>query len=99
MLILVLPASLALIFAMPRCKVNLRNSDLSKLICEGEFRSRFAGAIFVSSKLAQTDQFIQKPYDSRFALVEGVDFSKAKNLDAKQLPFVLKAVIILAVHS
>jgi uncharacterized protein YjbI with pentapeptide repeats len=71
--------------------VNLRNSDLSKADLRGAnlAGADLQGAIFVSSKLAQTDQFIQKPpYDSRFALVEGVDFSKAKNLDAKQLAYI-----------
>ena len=71
--------------------VNLRNSDLSQADLRGAnlAGADFQGAIFVSSKLAKTDQFIQTPpYDSRETLVKGVDFTKVKNLDAKQLAYV-----------
>ena len=71
--------------------INLRNSDLSLADLRGAnlAGADLQGAIFVSSKLAKTDQFIQTPpYDSRETLVKGVDFTKVKNLDAKQLAYI-----------
>ncbi len=72
--------------------INLRNSDLSLADLRGAnlAGADLQGAIFVRSKLAQADtQFIQTPaYDSQSALVEGVDFTKVKNLDTKQLAYI-----------
>lgn len=72
--------------------VNLRNSDLSLADLQGAnlAGADLQGAIFVRSKLPQADtQFIQTPAnDSQFTLVEGVDFTKVKNLDTKQLAYI-----------
>lgn len=71
--------------------VNLRNADLRLADLRGAnlTGADLQGAIFVSSKAAQADEFIQMPpSDSRSALVEGVDFTDAKNLDVKQLAYI-----------
>lgn len=71
--------------------VNLRNADLRKADLRG---ANLAGAdlqeaIFTTSKPTQAESFIQtSPEESRSALVEGVDFTKAINLDAKQLAYI-----------
>jgi len=64
---------------MPSSNVNLRNSDLSQADLRGEFgRSRFAGAIFVSSKLAKLINLFKRPVRIAGDLVKGVDFIKVK---------------------
>jgi len=71
--------------------VNLRNADLRQADLRGAnlAGADLQGVIFAASKPAQADSFIQtSPEESPSALVEGVDFSKAKNLDAKQLAYV-----------
>ncbi len=71
--------------------INLRNADLRLADLRGTnlAGADLQGAIFFSSKPAQTDQFIAAPPEySQSALVEGVDFSKVKNLDAKQIAYV-----------
>lgn len=70
---------------------NLRNADLRQADLRGAnlAGANFQGAIFVSSKPAQPDQFIATPpAETRSALVEGVDFSQAKNLDVKQMAYI-----------
>ena len=70
---------------------NLRNADLSLADWRGANLegADLQGATFVSSNADKGNQFIQMPpSDSPSALVEGVDFSKAKNLDAKQLAYI-----------
>ncbi|MBW4640982.1 MAG: pentapeptide repeat-containing protein [Gloeocapsa sp. UFS-A4-WI-NPMV-4B04] len=71
--------------------VNLRNADLTQADLRGAnlAGADLQGAIFVISKQTAADSFIQtSPNDARSALVEGVDFSKAKNLDAGQLAYI-----------
>lgn len=71
--------------------VNLRNADLSLADLRGAnlAGADLQGAVFFSAKLAQSDQFIKAPSSSsRSALVEGVDFGKAKNLDPKQIAYI-----------
>lgn len=71
--------------------VNLRNADLRQADLRG---ANLAGAdlqeaIFTTSKPTEAESFIQTPpEESRSALVEGVDFTKAINLDAKQLAYI-----------
>jgi len=70
---------------------NLRNADLRQADLRGAnlAGANFQGAIFVSSKPAQPNQFIATPpEETRSALVEGVDFSQAKNLDVKQMAYI-----------
>ncbi len=70
---------------------NLRNADLGLADLRGAnlAGADFQGAIFVSLKPAQPDQFIQTPTsNTQSALVEGVDFAKAKNLDVRQLAYI-----------
>ncbi|BAZ50691.1 RDD domain-containing protein [Nostoc sp. NIES-4103] len=70
---------------------NLRNADLSLVDLRG---ANLAGADFQGTIIAPAtedpaDQFVQKPdLGSVSAVVEGVDFSQAKNLDAKQLAYI-----------
>lgn len=73
--------------------VNLRNADLRLADLRGAnlAGADLQGAIFVNSKPADdvADEFIQlPPSDSPSALVEGVDFTKAKNLDPRQLAYI-----------
>jgi uncharacterized protein YjbI with pentapeptide repeats/uncharacterized RDD family membrane protein YckC len=70
---------------------DLRNSDLSFADLRG---ANVAGADFKDAILAPTkqdpaDQFVQTPDTGTVsAVVKGVDFSQAKNLDAKQLAYI-----------
>lgn len=71
--------------------VNLHNADLSLADLRGAnlAGADLQGAIFISSKPAKSEQFIQTPSsDSQSTLVEGVDFTKAKNLAPKQLAYI-----------
>lgn len=71
--------------------VNLRNADLTQADLRGAnlAGADLQGAIFAISKQLVADSFIQtSPNDAPSALVEGVDFSKAKNLDAGQLAYI-----------
>ena len=71
--------------------VNLRNADLSladlrKAHLAG---ADFQGAILSPSKQDSTDKFVLKPViGAQSAVVQGVDFSQVKNLDAKQLAYI-----------
>jgi len=71
---------LALIFANAQMQnVNLRNPTLAKLICGGELAGADLQGQFCQLKASPNRSIYSKaPYDSWFALVEGVDFSKAK---------------------
>ncbi|MBH8555663.1 pentapeptide repeat-containing protein [Nostocaceae cyanobacterium CENA357] len=70
---------------------NLRNADLSLVDLRG---ANVAGADFQNTILTPArqdpaDQFVQTPdLGSVSAVVKGVDFSKAKNLDAKQIAYI-----------
>ncbi len=64
---------------------NLRQADLRGANLAG---ANFQGAIFAASNSTQADSFIQTPEESRSALVAGVDFTKANNLDANQLAYI-----------
>jgi uncharacterized protein YjbI with pentapeptide repeats/uncharacterized RDD family membrane protein YckC len=70
---------------------NLQNADLSHADLRG---ANVAGADFLGTILSPTrqdpsDQFVQMPEQgAQSALVEGVDFSQAKNLDSKQLAYI-----------
>ncbi|MEH1819976.1 MAG: pentapeptide repeat-containing protein [Nostoc sp.] len=70
--------------------VNLQNADLSLADLRGAnvAGADFKGAILAPSKQDPADQFVQTPdLGSVSAVVQGVDFSQAKNLDAKQLAY------------
>lgn len=71
--------------------VSFRNADLSM----ADFRGAnlegadFQGAIFAAPKQPTgQDQFIQTPNISTGPRVKGVNFNKAKNLDAEQLAYI-----------
>lgn len=69
---------------------NLRNADLRQADLRGAnlAQADFQGAIFFKSQ-SQEDQFLQAPTETTLsAIVEGVDFAKAKNLDTKQLAYI-----------
>lgn len=71
--------------------VNLQNADLSLADLRGAnvAGADFKGAILAPSKQDPADQFVQTPdLGSVSAVVQGVDFSKAKNLDPKQLAYI-----------
>ncbi|MEH1846015.1 MAG: pentapeptide repeat-containing protein [Nostoc sp.] len=71
--------------------VNLQNADLSLADLRGAnvVGADFKGAILAPSKQDPADQFVQTPdLGSVSAVVQGVDFSQAKNLDAKQLAYI-----------
>jgi uncharacterized protein YjbI with pentapeptide repeats/uncharacterized RDD family membrane protein YckC len=68
---------------------NLRNADLRKADLRGAqlVQTDMQGAILFKSP--SPDQFIQAPPEAMLsAIIEGVDFSNAKNLDAKQLAYI-----------
>ncbi|MBW4613942.1 MAG: pentapeptide repeat-containing protein [Desmonostoc vinosum HA7617-LM4] len=70
---------------------NLRNADLSLADLRGAnlTGTDFQGTIIAPSKQDPADQFVQTPdLGSKSAVVEGVDFSQAKNLDTKQLAYI-----------
>ncbi|WP_375501175.1 pentapeptide repeat-containing protein [uncultured Nostoc sp.] len=70
---------------------NLQNADLSLADLRGAnvAGADFKGAILAPSKQDPADQFVQTPdLGSVSAVVQGVDFSQAKNLDAKQLAYI-----------
>lgn len=70
---------------------SLRNADLSLADLQGAnvAGADFQGAILSSSGQDPNDQFVQKPQIGvQSAVVKGVDFSQAKNLDAKQLAYI-----------
>lgn len=71
--------------------VNLRNADLRQADLRGASLAGadLQGAIFTVSEQTPADSFIQTPPNvSQSALVEGVDFSKARNLATKQLAYI-----------
>ncbi|MBN3950847.1 MAG: pentapeptide repeat-containing protein [Nostoc sp. NMS7] len=71
--------------------VNLQNADLSFADLRGAnvAGADFKGAILAPSKQDPADQFVQTPdLGSVSAVVQGVDFSQAKNLDSKQLAYI-----------
>ncbi|MFN6483995.1 MULTISPECIES: pentapeptide repeat-containing protein [unclassified Nostoc] len=71
--------------------VNLQNADLSLADLRGAnvAGADFKGAILAPSKQDPADQFVQTPdLGSVSAVIQGVDFSQAKNLDAKQLAYI-----------
>ncbi|MBX9253182.1 pentapeptide repeat-containing protein [Desmonostoc muscorum CCALA 125] len=71
--------------------VNLQNADLSLADLRGAnvAGANFQGTILAPSKQDPADQFVQTPdLGSVSAVVQGVDFSQAKNLDAKQLAYI-----------
>ncbi|MEH2241830.1 pentapeptide repeat-containing protein [Nostoc sp.] len=71
--------------------VNLQNADLSLADLRGAnvAGADFKGAILAPSKQDPADQFVKTPdLGSVSAEVQGVDFSQAKNLDAKQLAYI-----------
>jgi uncharacterized protein YjbI with pentapeptide repeats/uncharacterized RDD family membrane protein YckC len=70
---------------------NLQNADLSLADLRGAnvAGADFKGAILAPSKQDPADQFVQTPdLGSVSAVVQGVDFSQAKNLDTKQLAYI-----------
>lgn len=71
--------------------VNLRNADLRQADLRGAnlAGADFRGAIFTVSRPTPADSFVQTPPEvSQSTKVDGVDFTKAKNLDAKQLAYI-----------
>lgn len=70
---------------------SLRNADLSLADLQGAnvAGADFQGAILSSSAQDPSEQFVQKPQIGvQSAVVKGVDFSQARNLDAKQLAYI-----------
>lgn len=70
---------------------NLQNTNLSAADLRGANLSGadLKGATFAAPKPVQSDQFIQEaPNAASLARVKGVDFSQAKNLDAKQIDLI-----------
>ncbi|MBW4564860.1 MAG: pentapeptide repeat-containing protein [Mojavia pulchra JT2-VF2] len=71
--------------------VNLENADLSLVDLRGAnvAGANFRGAVLSPTKQDPADQFVQTPSQgSVSAVVQGVDFSQAKNLDPKQLAYI-----------
>ncbi|MDP5018055.1 MAG: pentapeptide repeat-containing protein, partial [Dolichospermum sp.] len=69
---------------------NLRNADLSRTDLRGAnvAGTDFQGTILFVGK-EESDKFVQTPdLGSQNASIQGVDFSKAKNLDPQQLAFI-----------
>lgn len=74
--------------------INLRNADLRLADLRGAnlAGADLQGAYLFSAKSNQSDQFITAPEEySQSALVNGVDFSKVKNLEAKQIAYICTA--------
>ncbi|HLO87476.1 MAG TPA: pentapeptide repeat-containing protein [Nostocaceae cyanobacterium] len=70
---------------------SLRNTDLTRAdLREANLAGAdLQGAVLFPPKQDPTDQFVQTPdLGSQAAIVKGVDFNDAKNLDAKQLAFI-----------
>lgn len=70
---------------------NLRNADLSRVDLRNTniAGADFQGALLSAAKQNPSDQFVETPnLGSQDALVKGVDFTKAKNLDEKQIAFI-----------
>ncbi|OUL23698.1 pentapeptide repeat-containing protein [Nostoc sp. 106C] len=70
---------------------NFQNADLSLVDLRGAnvAGADFKGAIISPSKQDPADEFVQTPSKgSVSAVVQGVDFSQAKNLDPKQLAYI-----------
>jgi uncharacterized protein YjbI with pentapeptide repeats/uncharacterized RDD family membrane protein YckC len=70
---------------------NLRNADLTRADLRGANvnGADFQGAILSPAKQDPADQFVETPdLKAQAAIVQGVDFTEAKNLDAKQLAFI-----------
>lgn len=71
--------------------VNFRNADLKLTDFRGADLegADFQGAIFVAAKINRPDGFVQSARNvSMGTRVQGVNFSKAKNLDLRQLTFI-----------
>lgn len=71
--------------------VNFRNADLKMTDLRGADLegADFQGAIFVAAKINRPDAFVQSA--TKLAMgtrVQGVNFSKAKNLDIRQLTYI-----------
>ncbi len=70
---------------------NLRNADLSLADLKGAnvAGADFQGAILSPGGQDPSDQFAQKPQiGAQSAVVRGIDFNQAKNLDAKQVAYI-----------
>ncbi|NEQ22531.1 MAG: hypothetical protein F6K28_25795 [Microcoleus sp. SIO2G3] len=70
---------------------NLRNSNLSAANLQGAnlTGADFLGVTFAAATPGQSNQFLEKPPSAATAArVKGVNFAKAKNLDAKQIKFI-----------
>ncbi|HEY9803465.1 MAG TPA: pentapeptide repeat-containing protein [Leptolyngbyaceae cyanobacterium] len=70
---------------------NLQNADLSLVDLRGAnvAGADFKNTVLTPSKQDPSDQFVQTPdLGSVSAVVKGVDFTQAKNLDAKQLAYI-----------
>ncbi|MBD2214750.1 pentapeptide repeat-containing protein [Nostoc linckia FACHB-104] len=70
---------------------NLQNADLSLVDLRGAnvAGADFKNAVLSPSKQDPADEFVQTPSKgSVSAVVQGVDFSQAKNLDSKQLAYI-----------
>ncbi len=70
---------------------NLQNADLTLVDLRGAnvAGADFRGAILWASKQDPGDQFVQTPAKgTQSAVVQGVDFTQAKNLDPKQLAYI-----------
>ena len=74
--------------------INLRNADLRLADLRGAnlAGADLQGAYLFSAKSTASDQFITAPEEyTESALINGVDFSKVKNLEAKQIAYICTA--------
>lgn len=81
----------AILRSAQMANADLRNTDLSRADLRGAnvAGADFQGAMLFRSKQDPADQFVQTPdLGSQSAVIKGVDFTQAKNLDAKQLAFI-----------
>lgn len=72
---------------------KLRNSNLSKADLRGAnlTNTDLGGAIFVTAMADNSNRFIEIPSGNvSAARIKGVNFTKAKNLDAQQIKFICK---------
>ena len=70
---------------------NFRNADLANVDLRGAnlAGANFKGASFLASKSPRSDQFIQSQQSSsKTGLLQGVDFTEAKNLGSNQVTYI-----------
>lgn len=70
--------------------VNLRQADLTSAQLQGATvdGADFRGAKFLTAQGQQSDRFLESSNNSFSGLLRGVDFTKAQNLDDKQIVYI-----------